>query len=292
MRNISPILFGLFLAVAGNLAAKAQDTSPTSSIPSVLQIQVETVKPYKGGALHDKSESAFVAAFARAKFPAYYVAMNSLSGKPRELFVSHYNSFAEWQKDNKFLADNHTLSAEYERAGAGDGELLESTDSLIFTYDADLSYHSHSDLSHHRFYQMFVFHVRPGHHAEWNEVVKMVKDAHDKMGDGAHWGMYDLVYGGAGNTYVAISGDPSMSIIDKAMADNKQYIEAMGGMDGMNKLDQLFGEAVDTSHTELFQVNPVQSYVPEDWIKEDPGFWKPKPSIAPAAKPAAAEKKP
>jgi hypothetical protein len=33
------------------------------------------------------------------------------------------------------------------------------------------------------------------------------------------------------------------------------------------------------------------SYVPEEWIKADPDFWKPKPAMAPAAKPATEEKK-
>jgi hypothetical protein len=44
----------------------------------------------------------------------------------------------------------------------------------------------------------------------------------------------------------------------------------------MAKLDALFGAAVDTSHSELFAVKPKQSYVSEDWIKKDAGFWKPK----------------
>jgi hypothetical protein len=34
------------------------------------------------------------------------------------------------------------------------------------------------------------------------------------------------------------------------------------------------------------------SYVGEDWIKSDPDFWKPKPTAAPAAKPAAPAPKP
>jgi hypothetical protein len=37
----------------------------------------------------------------------------------------------------------------------------------------------------------------------------------------------------------------------------------------------------------LFAVNPRQSYVPDEWVKAAPDFWKPKPAAAPAAKPAA-----
>jgi hypothetical protein len=57
----------------------------------------------------------------------------------------------------------------------------------------------------------------------------------------------------------------------------------------MQKLDQLYGETVDSSHTELFTVNPKQSYIPGDWIKGDPSFWKSNPA-AMGAKPTATNK--
>jgi hypothetical protein len=291
--KFSPILLGLSLAVAGSSLAAAQDAASTPSVPLVLQITREYTKPYKGGAAHDKTESAFVAAMTHAKFPAYYVGMDSLSGKSRALFFTRYPSFSEWEKDNKIVDKTPALAAELERAGIADGELLSDVDSVVYTFDADLSYHSHSDLQNHRYYQIAVFHVRPGHRKEWHEVVKMVKDAHDKAGDSAHWGMYEIAFGGEDSTYIALTGDPSMSAIDVAFSEDKKFVEAMGGEEGMKKLDELFGAAVDSSHSELFAVNPKQSYVNDDWIKADPSFWKPKATEAaakPATKPAAAAK--
>lgn len=273
--KISPILLGLSLAVTGGSVAAAQDTS-ANSVPTILQITREDIKPYKAGLAHDKTESAFTAAFRKANFPAYYVGMDSLSGKSRALFMTRYASFAEWEKVNKMEAENAELASGIESAGLADSDLLDSLQSIVCTYDADLSYHSHTDLAHHRVYQLSVFYVRPGHRKEWTEVVKMVKDAHDKIGDKAHWGMYEVAFGGEDGEYIAISGDPSMSMIDDAFANSKKFVEAMGGEEGMNKLDQLFGEAVSTSHSELFTVNPRQSYVSDDWVKEDPDFWKPK----------------
>lgn len=292
MKIVSPVLLGLSLAVVGSTFAAAQDAASTPSLPMVLQITREFTKPYKGGAAHDKTESAFVVAMTKAKFPLYYVGMNSLSGKSRSLFFTHYNSFADWEKYNKLQDKNPTLSAELERAGIADGELLDEVDSVVYTYDADLSYHPHNDLQNHRVYQISVFHVKPGHVKEWREVVKMVKDAHDKAGTSAHWGLYEMAFGGEDGTYIAVTGDPSMTAIDTGSAEDKKFREAMGGEEGMRKLDQLFGEAVDSSHSELFVVNPKMSYVSEDWIKSDPDFWKPKPAAAPAAKPAAPAAKP
>ena len=68
----------------------------------------------------------------------------------------------------------------------------------------------------------------------------MVKDAHEKAGDKTHWGMYRLMFGGEGGTYVALSGDPSMSVIDDGLAGQKKYLEAMGGEEGMGKLEDTF----------------------------------------------------
>lgn len=83
-----------------------------------------------------------------------------------------------------------------------------------------------------------------------------------------------------------------MAAVDKSFAESKKFIEAMGGEEGMAKFDQLYGAAVDESRTELFAVNPKQSYVPDEWIKEDPGFWKPKTPAAPAKAAAPAAKTP
>jgi hypothetical protein len=290
MKTINSVLLGLSLAVVGNTIAAAQDAASTSSVPKVLQITREYTKPYKGGAAHDKTESAFVAAQARAKFPVYYTALNSLSGKSRALFMARYSSFAEWEKDNKIVDKNPTLSADLERAGIADGELLDEVDSMVYTYDADLSYHPHDDLQNHRVYQISVFNVRAGHMRQWHEVVKMVKDAHEKAGTSAHWGMYEAAFGVEDGTYIAITGDPSMSAIDTGFAEDKKFREAIGGEEGMRKLDELFGETVSSSHSELFSVNAKESYVSDDWIKSDPGFWKPKAAVAMAAKPAAPAK--
>jgi hypothetical protein len=290
MKTVRPIVFSLSIALAGGAFAVAQDAASTSQVPMVLQITREYTKPYKGGAAHDKTESAFIAAQTKAKFPVYYVAMNSQSGKSRALFITRYSSFAEWEKDSKIVDKDPTLSAGLERAAIADGELLDEVDQMVYTYDADLSYHPHDDLQNHRVYQISVFNVRPGHAKQWHEVVKMVKDAHEKAGTSAHWGMYEIAFGAEDGTYIAITGDSSMSAIDTGFAEDKKFREAIGGEEGMRKLDELFGQAVSSSHSELFTVNPNQSYVSPDWIKSDPGFWKPKTAMAPAPKPAPAAK--
>ena len=286
MKKINLILWSLSAVMAGSLVASAQDAPATSSIPMVLQIIREYVKPYKGGMAHDKTETAISAAFAKAKFPYYYVGLTSMSGPARGLYLTQYSSFAEWEKGNKIIDKNPTLNAEVEKASVADGELLESVDTGVFTFDADLSFHPHADISHARYMRLIVFQIKPGHSMEWEKLVKLVKAAYEKAGTSAHWAMFDAAFGRESGTYIALTADNSMSEIDNSMTDDKKWAEAMGEK-GMKDLEELSASGMVSMRTELFSINPRQSYVNPDWIAADPDFWKPK---ATAPKPAADKK--
>jgi len=283
MNRINPILLGISLSLAGSAFAAAQDAAAT--LPQVIQINREWIKPGKAGMAHDRTETAFVSLMNRAKLQGHYVALNSMSGKSRALYITRYPSFAAWEADNKILEKN---GAEFDHAIMADGELLDGLDAAVLTYDAELSYHPHADVSHARYYDITVFHMRPGHHKDWYDLTKMYKEALDKAGSKAHWAAYELAYGGEGGTFMTLTARNSMTEIDHDMADFKKVIEGAGD-EGMAKLDALFGQAIDSSRNELFSINPKQSYAEEAWIKSDPDFWKPKkaaPETA-AAKPAA-----
>jgi hypothetical protein len=291
MKKISPILLGLSLAVTCSAMAAAQPDAPKHA---VLQITREYIKPYKGGMAHDKTESAFIAAETRAKLPVHYVALNSLSGKSRALFLTAYGSFDEWEKDNTLIDKNKELAEAFERAGLADGELLEDVDSLVYAYSDELSYHPRPDLSHAHYVEITVFNVRLGHDADWHKLSKMYRDALDKAGSSAHWAMFQGAYGVNDGAYIALTGDKAMADIDSAMIEGKKLMQSMGEED-WKKIDKLYGECVESAHSELFSINPRQSYPPEEWVAADPEFWKSKPAakpaMAPAAKPAKEEKK-
>lgn len=288
--KVTPILLGLSLAFAGtSLAAAQSETSSTTAVPKVLQITREFIKAGRNGMVHDKSEGAFVAALARAKWPTHYIALNSLSGKSRALFLTSYPSFDAWEKDSAGVSKNATLSADLDRAAMADGDLLDSMDQAVCTYNEELSYHPKADLSHARFMEVSVYHVRPGHDRDFHEIVKMVIAGYDKAGSSDHWAVFDMNYGRPGGDYLVLSSKHSMAEIDTGFAEDKKFGEALGE-DGMKKLDELAAATIETSDHELFSVNPRQSYVDESWVKADPDFWKPKSSemsSSKGAKPAA-----
>ena len=289
--KLTPILFGISLAITGTGISVAQDSTPAKP-PAILQITREWLKPGRSGMMHDKSEAAFVAAMNKGKLQGHYIALNSMSGKSRAIFITRYPSFEAWENDNKLVDKNVSLAAELDRDAVADGDLLDGLDQAVFTYDESLSFHPRPDLAHARYYQINIFHVRPGHSKEWRESVKQYKEACEKADIGAHWGMYEIAYGSDSGTFIALSHRDSMTEFDKGMADGPKIMGAMGGEEGMQKFDELFAQAVDVSRAELYSINPKQSYAEEAWIKADPDFWKPKPAApkaqAATSKPAAA----
>ncbi|MDR3735271.1 MAG: hypothetical protein P4L10_07020 [Acidobacteriaceae bacterium] len=291
MKRFSQLVLGCSLVLTSGSYALAQ--SSTATTPSVLQVIREYPKPGKGGGLHDKSEGAFVQAMARAKWPTHYIALNSLSGKSRAIYLMRYDSFDAMEKDNLAMQKNGVLSAALEHATVADGDLLDSTDQSILIELNDLSYKSVNDIGHMRYLEATTYRVRPGHGKEWSELVKMVKAGYDKADTTVHWGMYRLAYGGADGTYLVLTSHPTLSEIDHGFLEDKKFSDAMG-KDGLKKLDELLAAAVESSDSELFAVNPHQSYPSDEWIKADPDYWKPKPkaAAAPAAKPAPAKATP
>jgi hypothetical protein len=286
MKKLGRYLFGLCVVVAFSFTAAAQDKSQGNmSARNVLQITREFTKPGKNGMAHDKTESAFIQAMGRAKWPTHYLAMTSLSGKSRALFFTWYDSFEAWEKDADATAKNAELSAGIERAMVADGELLDSVDQGVFTFNQEMSLRPMADISHMRYLEISTYHVRPGRNQEWREVVGMVKAAYEKAVPSAHWGVYELRYGGDGGDYLVLTARKTLAELDRGPEESKDFAAAIGA-DGMKKLNEIYGASVESSQHQLFAFNPRMSYVSDEWIKADPDFWKPKAAAAPTAKPA------
>jgi len=284
MKRITGLLLGTCVLVGGLGIAMAQETTPP---PKVLSIQREFIKPGKGGAPHEKGESAFVQAMTRAKWPTHYLALNSLSGKSRALFLTGYDSFEAWEKDFMAVQKNATLSAALDRAAVADGDLLSDFDASALLYRDDYSLRSAVDIAHMRYFEISLYRVRAGHNQDWDTLVKMVMAAYEKIAD-VHWATYQAIYGQEGGTYVVFTPMKSAAEIDQSFDHSKKFMAAMG--DDMKKFSELEAATIEFSQHNWFVISPKMSYVSDEWIKADPDFWKPKAS-APAA-PKKTEEKP
>ena len=290
MKKIAGAMLALVVLLTAGISGIAfgQDKPAGNMPPKVLVITREYTKPGRSGTQHEKAESAFVQAVTRAKWPTHYLAVESLSGPSRALFLTGYDSFAAWEKDTLATQKNATLSAALDRAYAADGELLSETDGVALAFREEYSLRPEVDIAHMRYFEISRFQVKQGHDKDWDEIVKLVTAAYKKIPD-AHWATYSAVYGSPDTTYIIFNPMKSAAEIDKNFAANKDFEAAMGE-EGMKKLAGLSAAAIESSQTNLFAFNPRMSYPADDWVKADPEFWKPKAAPAPTSAKKAAEK--
>lgn len=288
MKRIAGAMFALVVLLPIGISgiAAAQDKSMAMMPPKVLAVSREYTKPGKSGSTHEKTESLFVQAMMHAKWPTNYLAVESLSGKSRALFFTGYESFAAWEKDMLAAEKNTALMAALDHAGAVDGDLLSETDSSVLAFREEYSLRPEVDIAHMRYFEISTWQVKHGHDKDWDEIVKLVKAAYEKIPD-AHWAAYSAVYGFPETTYVIFNPMKSLAEVDKNFAMDKEF-EAALGEEGSKKLSELSAGAIEMSQTNLFMFNPHMSYPRDEWVKADPEFWKPKAAAAAAKK--AAEK--
>ena len=279
MKKFCKLAVSLVVVLACQTAITAQENSGNTGTaltqpPKVLVISREFLKPGRAGVVHKKAEAAFVQAMSSAKWPTNYLAVTSITGRPRALFFTRYDSFADWEKDVKAVEKNAVLSAALDRAAMTDGDLLSDMDGAAFLYREDYSMNAAVDIPHMRYFEIAHFHIKPGHDKEWDEGVKMVLKAYEKIPD-THFACYQVLYGTHDGTYLFFTPLKSAAQVDKEILHNKDFESAMGE-DGMKRLAELSASAIEWSENNLFAFDPAMSYVSPEWIKADPEFWTPK----------------
>ena len=151
-----------------------------------------------------------------------------LRGKPRVLFLTGYDSFEAWEKDVMATQKNATLSAALDRAAVADGDLLSDFDATALVYQRRIQPAlAHVDIPHMRYFEISLYRVRPGHDADWDTIVKMVKAAYEKIPD-VHFATYYAQYGQEGSTYVVFTPMKSAAEIDQGFDQDKQFMANMG----------------------------------------------------------------
>ena len=259
-----------------SLAPAVAQSAPMGP-PPILVVQYEVVKPGHTGAMHDRSESAFVRIAKAAKLKEYYLGTTSLSGDNRALFFMGYGSFADWEKDQKSVEGNAVVSKQLDAAFVADGEMLSNAGQSVIVYQKDMSHNGDKiDVGLTRYWEVSRWKIKPGHDADWHEAVKIYSDALAKADPNSIWATYTGMYGdSSGGMYIFFTPLKSLAEVDAHMMNDPKVIEAVG-KEGMKRLGELLAASVEWDQTNLFRANPKMSYAPPDWIKADPEFWNAK----------------
>jgi len=281
------MLAGAYLSCATLVQAQEVMMHP----PKILTITREVVKTGKFSA-HEKWEAGFPKAYAKAKWPTRYLAMTAITGEGRVLFLTGYDSMAAWEADVVAQDKNAELSAANEALGAKDGEFLTESKTAVFTFMPELSYQPEGPVAGVRGFMVAAVTVKPGHGKHFEEIRKMVKEAHEKAGLKEHYSVYHVSAGAPSGLYLIFIPIKGLADVDQMDALHGQAYKDAVGDEGRNKITELGKEGIESSETNLFVFSPKMSYAPKEWVEADPDFWAPKPAPAAkaAAKPAAAKK--
>ena len=282
------VITTVLLACAVYASAQTQNGLPTTQ-PSYLSIFREELKPGRS-AEHQKIESGWPAAYERAKSPDYYLAYESMTGRPEVLFVQPFESHKALGDSMKRDDANPVLSAELKRLSRADSEMLTNTSAVHLMARKELSYGTFPDLAKQRFVEITVFRVRPGHEAQFEAAARAYGAAARRSAPGLAYRVYEIMAGGQGPAYYIFSSVAGFGDFDKAITDGQALMKGATQTE-QDALNRFSNEALISAETQRYRVDPTMSYVPKETRSTDTSFWMPKKPAAPQAA-ANATKKP
>lgn len=277
--GVSRLLFVPLLVSSGVVAVHAQSNSDNR----VLMIQREITKPGKDGAVHEATEANFIRAVQANKGNIHYVALTSLTGVSRALFISAYPSLQAIEQERRAIPAA-ALTA-MDKAMVADGDALSEQSASIWLRRDDLSTNIAGPPVGMRMLEVSEYVVKPGHVHEFEELAKMYVNAAKDIPE-FHWTAYQMAYGHSDSaTYLVFTALKSGAEADAEFAAGKRFEDAIGG-DGMKKMTELESASVATEMTNLFVVNPKMSIPTDAMVKAEPDFWRPKATATGTAKKA------
>ena len=162
MKNALRLCVAIALSVSAASPLLAQSPPPNSGPPKVLQILREEVKAGRAAA-HQKWETGWPRAFAKANWPTNYLTVVSVTGPSEAWFMTGYESFAAWGKDTEALDRNVAFKTEYDRLSEGDAQFLSGGRSIVGAFREDLSTPVPVVLPKMRYFRVLTFRIGPGH---------------------------------------------------------------------------------------------------------------------------------
>ena len=255
-------------------AVLAQAPALPTSQPALLTIYREAVKIGRA-ADHERIEAGWPAAFARAKFPSYYLAMTSLTGRSEAWFLAPHASNAAVAEDMKRETSDTVLAAELARLSRADAEVLDEWRIIQAVARPDLSHGAFPDLAKVRYWEVFTLRVRPGHESEFEAAAKAYGAASGRVAPGTSYRVYQVTAGMLEPTFLVFSSVETYAQFDEMMASGQKTMQGFTP-DEMATMQKFFTDGVINTETNRYALNPTMSYVAAETRATDPAFWMPK----------------
>jgi hypothetical protein len=263
-----------------------QAQTPAVPPANILDIETINIKPYQDGP-YDKVASEYPALSQKLKDPTHVLGMEALTGSPRAIYLSGFDSLEAFQKSEEWLLGDSATDAKIDGLDAREALYISEVNHTLWHYRPDLSNNvAGADIPHSRYWEVIIFHMRSGRDGQFEELTRLHRDANLKIGQDIPWATYEGLMGQT-NDYLVLVPMKSLREADTGLAHKKDFGAALGD-EGRGRMNKLSEESVASVEDNLWMVNPEWSYVDKSWIDADPQYWAPAEAAAKLApKPAA-----
>ena len=266
LRSTAAVL--LAASLAAPLAAQVR-----TSQPPIINIFREFEKPGHAG-VHEATEVRWTALNRQHNYPYTYVALTAVSGTSEVWWVTAYDGLGAFGKGSTWGSDNAAYQAALSKLSVEDGEHLNNTLAMQAVAVPDASYGAYPDLSKMRVFEVTTFQVRLGSEAAFTTMAKQYAAVMKAGNVATSWRSYQVIAGAPAGTFLVFSSYPSWDAVEAERKAADQAMAAMAAAEG-EAFGKAYREAVVSSNSRYFNVNPRNSLVPKEY-GSDP-FWAVKP---------------
>ena len=261
----------VFPGLAGTVPAQAPQESPA---PPVIQIGVEAVRAGRG-AQHTALEQRWAAAFRNANVAAYWLGTTTVTGPNEFWWFAPLESVAALEAQDKAV-ESAGLTSTSDLLSDADAANVENTRSMLARFRPDLSRPGGDAVPRSRYFEMLIWRIRPGHENKFEEGAKLYSSLAQEAGaSGVNWVTYQVFSGMPGPTFITFSTLRSLSELDPGpdMAAMQKVMTPAR----IKQFNDLSSAGFLTITSMILRFEPKMSYMPADFMAQDPEFWNVRP---------------
>jgi hypothetical protein len=257
-------IYALFLLTAA-LSARAQTVTPspeTGVTPNTLLLYRADLIPGKEAA-YAQTEGDIVRAYANAKIPVYWLALQSATGSPHVLYFDGCDTFAAIEKAGTDVAEGLNTYPEIASLQQKLQEFVTATRTVMAFRRDDLSYHLNKiDLAKARYVRVTIFQLRPGYEDEFADAFRARARTHEINDIETPWMIYQVHSGLNLPAFLEFQPMDSLSEIDDALDREKRGRRASGEKRQSPAQNQKWMKDTEVSiEIQVYNVSLAMSYL-------------------------------
>lgn len=240
------------IALTGFLVWAASAQSLTTDPPPIIQI------------IRKPGTSVTVRSYADARAMVNAIGLRSVTGSPETWMMEAHYSFASVEDLDQRLADSHFPD-----------EAVAPPVAMIGLYRPAWSFRPAEAirlLGRARYFNVTVFHIRPGTEDQFGEIVRLRRANADAINLDRPDLAFQVMSGAPAGTYVFIAPMQTLRAMDEGVNPVPVYAEGIAAAKKDGK--QLAADIELTREHFLFRVDPKISWVADDFAALDKDFWR------------------